>query len=81
MRIFAPLLVTLAIFLTGCADGPYLLATPGASIRDDVKSAGWGTLNIKTDVFDLTGFYKKPFVRAETLHVYIEGDGDAFDAA
>jgi len=80
MKVRAALLIMLTMLLVGCSSGPYLLVSPGASIRDEVRSAGWREINFDVRPFMLTGFYRPGKTRVDTLHVYIESDGFAFDS-
>lgn len=51
---------------------------PGEAIRDLVRDRGWKEVQFEAPPFVLTGFVKPGAKFADTLHVYIEGDGRAW---
>lgn len=69
-------MIGVMIGLGGC---PAYLFHPADSIRDEVRAKGWRELSFDAPPFVLTGFAKPSPPGIETLHIYIEGDGNAFD--
>ena len=51
---------------------------PSEAIRDLARDRGWRELQIEAPPFVLTGFVKPGAGAADTIHVYIEGDGRAW---
>lgn len=66
-------LVVIAQALVSCA-----FLYPGEAIRDLVRDRGWREVQIEAPPFILTGFVKPGAESADTIHVYIEGDGRAW---
>lgn len=66
-------LFVIAGVLASCA-----LFYPGEAIRDLVRGHGWREVRFQAPPFVLTGFVKPGAETADTIHVYIEGDGRAW---
>ena len=66
-------LIVIAGVLVSCA-----FFYPGEAIRDLVRDRGWREVQIESPPFVLTGFVKPGTGPADTIHVYIEGDGRAW---
>jgi len=70
------LLIAVLVALAGCAD---LSPQSRWQHADQLAAeAGWQKLRIPTDTFILSAYVPHPVTRADTLTVYIEGDGMAW---
>ncbi len=59
--------------IVGCT--PYLLFDPLDTARDLAAKSGWREARLDGSYFTLAAFHSPSVAQADTIHIYIEGDG------
>lgn len=63
----------IALAMAGCS--PNLLFNPLDTARELAAKSGWREVRLDGTYFTLAAFHSPNIARAETVHIYIEGDG------
>ena len=70
---------SIVVVLSSCG-GEHYFFHPADSIKSDMRGKGWNDLTLRTEHFVLASFVNGQIQKGMNLHIYIEGDGNAFDS-